>query len=229
MLLSLQLICQLVPSPARAGETGDGDLAGTYKTEGVNRDGSTYAGTLNITARGHNLYELRWNDPDSGYWGQGSLVGSELYAVWGSESARCLIVFFRRDEDGTLDGTWFWAHDSQGRGRERAMPDGGGSATLAGRYTATGTVPSGAGYERALEITPLDADYYRFRWHGEQAFEGIGELAGDEISVVASLVGKEGQCGKSIMKLQEDGSLSGTWTMNDDRYRVTGSERDVPE
>jgi hypothetical protein len=218
---------------ALAGEgsdTGEGQLIGKYEISGVNRDESTFKGTLTIEQQAsHRLYML-WEDDDSRYEGQGAVVGSSLFAVWGSAEAQCFVVFFEVTDNGMLDGFWFRAMDrGLSRGTERAVPVGDASAgEISAAYSVEGIAPDGSQYNRELRVNLLEEDFYRFQWSGESALEGIGQLDKGSFQVIASFVGHEGQCGKTEFERDKDGVLHGIWRMNDDNYKTVGTTTAVP-
>lgn len=204
--------------------------AGTYELSGVNRDGSTYGGTLNIEQdEPHRLY-LEWRDDDSSYQGLGARVGQSLYAVWGSAEAQCIVMFLEVQADGALDGFWFRAKDrTLARGTERAVPTGDRRAgEIFAVYAVAGEAPDGSKYAREVKVKHLEGDFYRFRWGGEEVLEGIGKMVEDRVEIIASVSGHEGQCGKTEITRDEHGVLHGTWTMNDDKFDVVGTELAVP-
>jgi len=216
------------PEPAQDSSP---KIAGSYAVSGVSRDGSTYSSTLTVEPTGANRFFLKWEEPDAAYDGHGALVGNTLYAVWGSRDARCFVIFFDMTDNGDLDGFWFGAADPNPvRGTERAVPAGEAQiGAPTGSYLVEGIAPDGAGYRRELEVTPLEGRFYRFRWSGDPVLEGVGELQDNELQVIASVAGNDGQCGRSMITLEEDGSLSGSWTMNDDDYATLGYETATPK
>ena len=200
-------------------------IGGQYALAGINRDGSEYTGEFEISALGDLLYWLEWQDPDGSYSGKGALVGDTLFAVWGSAEAQCSAVFLSVAEDGSLDGFWFQAQDrTPERGSMRAVPEAGDEQRgLGGRYEVTASVLGGSTFPPDLEVTALEDEFFRFRWAGEVAQDGIGDLDVDQIQVVSTA--GEGQCGRSRMTLDAEGNLSGTWMINDEKFRTLGREK----
>ncbi len=215
--------------PALASEPQSSGIAGRYSLSGVSRDRSTYDGEVRISGLGGALFWLEWRDSDSSYTGKGALVGDTLYAVWGSEAAGCAVVFFTLAADGTLDGFWFPAQDRDSKqGRMVAAPSAGEEGGLEGLYEVEAEALGDQGFPPDLRVETLGDGYFRFRWQGPEPRDGIGQLDEDQIQVVVSPAAGEGQCGKSRMTVAADGSLSGTWMINDDDYRIPGRETMVP-
>lgn len=216
------------PSPylAAAPASSEDGIAGHYALSGVNRDGSTYSGSAEISELGGSLYWLEWHDSDGEtYTGKGALVGDTLFAVWSSSTARCAVLFLDLVPDGTLNGFWFEAQDrSPQRSHLVARPEADGSGELVGRYSVTAGAIDGSSFPPELRVTALGDGYYRFRWEGEESREGIGLLDADQIQVVVSIGATGGQCGKSQLILDSDGNLAGTWMMNDESFRTLGRE-----
>jgi hypothetical protein len=207
-----------------------GQLAGTYEVNGVNRDGSKYSGTLTIEQDAGNRLYLDWRVGDPSYQGMAAVVGTSLYAVWGSDESKCFVVLFELQADGALEGFWFRPLDRNlDRGQEKAVPVGDAkTGEIFAAYTVEGTAPDGSSYSRELQVSHLGGQFYRFRWSGEEVLEGIGELIDDHIQIIASFADHDGECGRSKIERYEDGVLYGTWNMLDDSYSTPGTETAVP-
>ncbi|EBA05938.1 LIC10280 family protein [Sagittula stellata] len=89
-----------------------GDIAGTYRVEGLNPDGSAYAGALVLTPEGSG-YAAAWTTKDASYKGTGTLEGRVLTISYGDPFPAVYVVM----EDGELHGTW-----NDGTALERAEP-----------------------------------------------------------------------------------------------------------
>lgn len=209
-----------------ASERAGAGLAGVYDLSGVSRDASTYTGTVEVSELGKLLYWLEWRDSDGSYTGKGALVGDTLYAVWGSAEARCAAVFLSVGAGGRLEGFWFPAQNrAPERGRMTAEPEAGGEpGGPEGRYRMSAGALGGVTFPPTLEISALGDGYYRLRWDGDNAWEGVGLLDVDQLQAVVSPVAAEGQCGRSEMTLDADGNLQGSWMINDERFRTLGRE-----
>lgn len=225
-LVSVGLLLLGGVGPLAASEPLAGALVGLYDYSGVNRDQTTYAGTVRISELGAGLFWFDWHDTDGSYSGKGALVGETLFIVWGSLEARCSVVFLDVGEDAALSGFWFEAQKrkagrSEIAGKAIAREPGAG---LEGRYSVTAGELSGSHFAQDLEVTALGDDYFRFRWEGDETRVGIGRLEGDQVQIVVSLVPADGQCGKSEMTILGDGRIEGTWMMNDGDFRKRGRE-----
>ncbi len=77
------------------------NLAGTYKVDGRNPNGSQYKGRVTITVKGDTAY-FYWEIAGQSYSGQGHLQGSVLTIDWGSDTP----VVYQVNPDGTLSGVW---------------------------------------------------------------------------------------------------------------------------
>ena len=77
------------------------DIAGRYSADGMNADGSRYAGTVEITQDGASI-AIAWSIGNDNYSGTGTLEGRVLTVDWGSATPVIYVVM----EDGELHGTW---------------------------------------------------------------------------------------------------------------------------
>ncbi len=90
-------------------------LPGEYSIDGVNPNGSTYGGTVTITAGGGGTYNFRWQvGSRQTFRGTGRLRGRTITVNWGQKHP----VIYRIEDDGTLRGTW-----SNGRATEDLTPN----------------------------------------------------------------------------------------------------------
>ena len=85
------------------------NLAGTYKVEGRNTNGSRYSGQVTITVQG-DVANFLWSIAGETYRGTGELKGTVLTVDWGAKDP----VIYQVNSDGSLDGTW-----AAGRASER--------------------------------------------------------------------------------------------------------------
>ena len=98
----------------RARRTSGSGLAGTYRIEGTNPDGSPYAGSL-LVERDGPAYTLTW-EAGGTYVGAGILMDDEFGASYGGEACG-VAVYTVRGAD--LDGQWT-SHGAGAVGTERA-------------------------------------------------------------------------------------------------------------
>lgn len=87
-------------------------VAGVYRAEGRNPDGSPYTGTVQIVEHG-NTVEMNWQVGAQAYSGSGSRNGDVVWVDWGQAQP----VVYVRMPSGELHGTW-----AGGRGLERLIP-----------------------------------------------------------------------------------------------------------
>lgn len=76
-------------------------IEGTYRVMGQNPNGTSYGGTVRITALSNDRYRFDWQVGDA-YTGTGTLVNNRILVDWGSDAPAIYIV----NSDGTLSGTW---------------------------------------------------------------------------------------------------------------------------
>ncbi len=98
----------LLPLPATAQARKGGpvrDIAGSYAANGMNADGSRYAGTVEIAQSGATI-EMSWSIGNDSYRGTGTLEGRVLSVDWGSDSPVIYVVMNSGELPGTRgDGT----------------------------------------------------------------------------------------------------------------------------
>lgn len=87
-------------------------LAGSYRAEGRNPDGSAYTGTVQISEHGNSV-EISWQIGAQAYSGSGSRNGDVVWVDWGQAQP----VVYVRMPSGELHGTW-----AGGRALERLIP-----------------------------------------------------------------------------------------------------------
>ncbi|MHA7775077.1 LIC10280 family protein [Roseibium sp. M-1] len=100
---------------ARAAETSQELLQGTYAVAGQNPNGSTYEGKVELSQQGRK-YTLVWQVGTSSYRGVGELDGNVLTVDWGDKTP----VVYALTGDGRLQGLW-----AGGRGSEELTRVGG--------------------------------------------------------------------------------------------------------
>ncbi len=94
--------------PARAqGKKGATDtmallgVDGVYDAHGMNPDGTTYSGRVDIVQQG-DAVEMTWAIGSDTYRGQGTLEGRVLTVDWGAATPVVYVVM----PNGELHGTW---------------------------------------------------------------------------------------------------------------------------
>jgi hypothetical protein len=102
-------------APSAPPSSPTDNLLGEYSIDGRNPNGSTYGGTVTITAGSGGTYNFRWRIGNGQiYRGTGRLRGRTLTVNWGQSAP----VIYRVEDDGTLRGTW-----SNGRATEDLTPN----------------------------------------------------------------------------------------------------------
>ncbi|HVQ37655.1 MAG TPA: hypothetical protein VMS31_08980 [Pyrinomonadaceae bacterium] len=177
------------------------DIAGSYRVEGTNENGSPYRGELAVIKRG-DVYQFRWN-AGTQYDGVGVPNGNVVAVAFtpGSEGKGCGVVNYELVGDDTLDGKWgYWGVNESGT--EKAVRTGGSG--LPGNYDATGKNPDGSGYKATLAVAPLGGGY-KFDWSNSAS--GFGVKQGTNVSVGIG----GARCAFVAYQVQPDGNLEGIW------------------
>ncbi len=191
-------------------------IAGTYRVTGSNPEGSSYEGTLDITALG-TAYELVWNTAELPSVGIGILDANILAVGWGDR--QCGVASYQVRSDGRLEGKWI-AFDQERIGQERALPSSNDSNNdIVSQYTALGENPDGSLYDEIISVQTM-GDLYQFLWQGSQSI-GTGLRKGNTLAVGYGL----GPCNVAVYQVQEDGSLTGTWGIYNESQ--TGTEEAI--
>jgi hypothetical protein len=177
-------------------------IAGRYGITGNNPDGSSYTGTLNVTALS-SAYQLIWTVGEKLHIGIGILEGNILVVGWGSR--QCGIVSYQVQSNGNLDGKWAsFAQDSTGL--ELAVPSSlDPNNEIVSQYTATGRNPSGSTYREKILVQD-QGGLYKFLWADSRS-TGTGIKSGNVVAVGFGSV----PCNVVLYRVQEDGSLNGVW------------------
>jgi len=87
-------------------------IDGRYKAEGLNADGSSYTGTVDIVQQG-DVIEITWNVQGQIFRGAGQIEGRVVTIDWGQATPVVYVVM----ADGELHGTW-----DDGKALERLLP-----------------------------------------------------------------------------------------------------------
>lgn len=117
-ILSGLALCIAAPALAqgkKSAGTAGGSLRGIdgrYKAEGLNADGSSYSGTVDIVQQG-DAVEITWNVQGQTFRGAGQIEGRVVTIDWGEATPVVYVVM----EDGELHGTW-----DDGKALERLLP-----------------------------------------------------------------------------------------------------------
>ena len=108
------LVIVLVAAGFASTSAADG-WSGKYRLEGVNPNGSDYAGTVQIEQRGDG-FVVRWLVDGRRYTGQG-IARNRSLAVGAGE----WVVIYEKADDGSLVGVWLPAGKYKA-GSERLVP-----------------------------------------------------------------------------------------------------------
>ena len=117
ILSSLPLALAAPAAFAQAKKSADNDamqrsLAGRYKAEGRNPDGSSYSGQVTIIQQGQAV-DFTWVIGNDTYRGTGMIEGRVVTVDWGEATPVVYVVM----ENGALHGTW-----ADGTALERLSP-----------------------------------------------------------------------------------------------------------
>jgi hypothetical protein len=185
--------------PSAAAQEGTPDLAGIYRVNGTNPNGSKYRGMVALT-QDKDQFDFTWWIGKDVFHGTGQFAGRMLVVNWGDTKP----VIYSFAKDGTLDGEW--ADGSGGETLEPVASAAADEVELAeGAYGVEGRNPDGKGYKGTVEIEK-DGDEYHVSWKvGDSAYEGTGTLEGNLLTV------EWGSATPVVYALADDGSLKGLW------------------
>ena len=118
--LFLSLISLAIAAPAafaQSKKSADGNapnlsIAGRYRAEGRNPDGSAYSGTVTIEQQGQ-VVDFTWVIGDDTYRGTGMIENRVVAVDWGDATPVIYVVM----QNGALHGTW-----SDGTALEKLLP-----------------------------------------------------------------------------------------------------------
>jgi hypothetical protein len=128
------------------------------------------------------VYTLGWSLSDgSSYGGVALQMGNVLAVGWGQSGTYGVVVYRveRKGGKATLAGKWT-ATGSEGLGTENLD----GPTSLNGRYTIiSASSTTGSSYSGVVDIRPT-GDTYSFNWKlSNESYAGIGILKGDVLAV----------------------------------------------
>ena len=175
------------------------DLAGVYRADGTNPDGSRYQGMAALT-QNSDEFTLTWWIGKQIFHGTGHFAGKMLVVNWGDKHP----VIYTFGRKGALDGEW--ADGSATETLEPVANAAPGDVELAdGLYKVEGRNPNGSAYHGTVEITKR-AQGYRLSWRiGSTSYQGTGTLAGNLLTV------DWGSSTPVVYALGADGTLAGLW------------------
>jgi hypothetical protein len=193
------------PAAASTPKPAPKDISGKYSATGKNAGGGgSYEADLIVTSR-DDVYQFSWDSKGRKYDGVGVQTEDKVAVAFtdGTNGDGCGVVLYKINSDGSLDGTaGYWGVNK--KETEKATRTGG--ADLVGEYDIKGKNPGGEEYTGKLKVTK-EGEGYRFKWTGENNFEGFGVKTGDTVSV-----GFGGtKCGFVAYEIKSDGTLDGRW------------------
>jgi hypothetical protein len=188
------------------------DLAGVYRVEGTNPNGSKYRGMVAL-AQDNDQFNFTWWIGKDVFRGTGHFAGKMLVVNWGDKTP----VIYTFGDEGVLDGEW-----ADGSATEtldlvaNAAP--GDIALSEGSYRVDGKNADGSAYKGNVEIT-REGKTYHLTWQvGSSSYEGDGKLNGNLLTV------DWGSSTPVVYALGEDGSLTGLWDAGKGEETLTPEE-----
>lgn len=93
---------------------------GTYHVTGslVHRPEAVYKGMASIKKKAPNEYEIFWLIGDDPFAGSGMIQGDVFKVQYMNKSQQVGIVEYRMAKDGKLEGTWWFSHAPEMKGKE---------------------------------------------------------------------------------------------------------------
>jgi hypothetical protein len=188
------------------------DLAGVYRVEGTNPNGSKYRGMVAL-AQNNDQFNFTWWIGKDVFRGTGHFAGKMLVVNWGDKHP----VIYSFGEGGALDGEW-----ADGSATETLVPAGIAASDdidlTEGTYKVSGKNVEGKPYGGTVEIA-REGDTYRLAWHiGDSDYAGEGTLAGNLLTV------EWGSATPVVYALADDGSLKGLWDAGYGEETLTPAE-----
>ena len=187
-------------------------LAGIYRADGTNPDGSRYRGMTALIPSG-NEYIFKWWISSQAFNGRGRFAGRMLVVDWNAKSP----VIYTLGAGNRLDGEW-----ADGRATETlelfAGAASGSIAPPGGRYRVTGRNPNGSSYSGMVTIASEGSGRYRMEWTvGSSNYSGAGTLEGNVLTV------SWGSATPVVYAIGADRTLNGLWAAGN------GQETLIPE
>ena len=188
------------------------DLAGVYRVEGTNPNGSKYRGMVAL-AQNDDQFNFTWWIGKDVFRGTGHFAGKMLVVNWGDKTP----VIYTFGDEGALDGEW--ADGSATETLDLVANAAPGDIGLSeGSYRVDGKNADGSGYQGNVEITGQGKDYHLTWQVGSSSYEGDGKLAGNLLTV------DWGSSTPVVYALKPDGSLAGLWDAGKGEETLTPEE-----
>ncbi|MBV8747584.1 MAG: hypothetical protein JO134_21355 [Xanthobacteraceae bacterium] len=174
-------------------------LAGVYRVDGTNPNGSRYQGMAALWPVGRD-YQFKWWIGRQSFSGLGHLAGRMLVVNWGQKSP----VIYSFSAGDRLDGEW-----ADGSATEQleafALAGDDPVAVPNGRYRVTGRNPNGTTYSGDVAITRQGSRLHLDWKVSNSNYQGTGTLVGN------MLVVDWGSTTPVVYAATPDGSLRGLW------------------
>jgi caspase domain-containing protein len=188
------------------------DLAGVYRVEGTNPNGSKYRGMVAL-AQNNDQFNFTWWIGKDVFRGTGHFAGKILVVNWGDKTP----VIYTFGDEGVLDGEW--ADGSATETLDLVANAAPGDIGLSeGSYRVDGKNEDGSGYQGNVEITEQGKGYHLTWQVGSSSYEGDGKLAGNLLTV------EWGSSTPVVYALKPDGSLVGLWDAGKGEETLTPEE-----
>ncbi|RAI45807.1 caspase family protein [Rhodoplanes roseus] len=174
-------------------------LAGVYRAEGRNPDGTRYQGMVAMQPAGDRMRFTWWIGKDI-YRGTGEFAGRMLVVNWGDKHP----VIYPFGSGPVLNGEW-----ADGTATERLSPYSlaapGRVAPPQGRYRVAGRNADGSRYAGTLTMR-REGERFALSWRvGSSSYQGTGTLDGNVLTV------DWGAGTPVVYALGADGTLKGLW------------------
>lgn len=168
------------------------DFSGAYTVPGVSRDGSRYAGAMDITAFGDGYRVTQTYADGTVYRGVGNDVGGPVLAVSFLSDGLPSVAIYQISSSTTLEGYW-QNYGSIKEGQETAILGRGLLSTgriinsarydYSGSYNIEGTESDGSKYEGRMNVSPF-GDGYRVEFvSGQNIWRGIANDIGRYLAI----------------------------------------------
>jgi hypothetical protein len=192
---------------ATAATTEVPTLLTRYNVAGKDLDGRAYKGALTVTHT-RDVYQMEWSVGKL-YRGAGILTGNILSVGWGG--VVCGVAAFQVQDDGSLDGIWSIAGETNLGTERAARADKPADKSIAGNYTVSGTNLDGTPHTGTLKIT-RSGEVYQLNWQIDDLadYVGVGLLDDKTLSVGWGLV--TDPCRGAAYRVKRDGTLAGRWS-----------------
>jgi hypothetical protein len=200
------------PTPAPTPTPETIDLAGVYRVEGTNPNGSNYRGMVAL-AQNNDQFNFTWWIGKDMFRGTGHFAGKMLVVNWGDKTP----VIYTFGDEGVLDGEW--ADGSATETLDLVANAAPGDIGLSeGSYRVDGKNADGSGYQGNVEITGQGKGYHLTWQVGGSSYEGDCKLAGNLLTV------EWGAATPMVYALKPDGSLAGLWDAGKGQETLTPEE-----